>query len=343
MRLSESLIALLLAAGLAQASDRVISLRNAALDIEFHSPFRWYASYDANRDAIVLRELNGNGLPTGREQIVDSNIGKAIDQGPEFGQDSSGIYLYWCSAIGPGPSNIYRAKVSDTGLGPRELFKGNAQFSTPSKDASSDKVVVLWVDLATGVRYYNDIRFPAPKVGSRPAWFPNDLKFIYQGRISITDTELILIDARTNQYRAITSEPLEFYQAIVFWSPELGENLIAATMNTGVIHIYRNGPVRWDLFKTISLPTPWIAYNIEHPEGDRVNLSKSYLAVTASTNPNRRGADHGVWLVEPFGSVTRVDNGARGTKADAECAVIDGRLFILYHGAKAHSINTGKR
>jgi hypothetical protein len=342
VRLSEPLIALLLATGLAQASDRVISLPNAALDIEFYAPLRWYASYDANRDAIVLRELNSNGLATGRERIVDSNIGRAVDQGPEFGQDSSGIYLYWCSGTGPGASNIYRAKVSDTELGPRELFKGNAKFTTPSKDAASDKAVVLWVDLATGFRYYNDIRFPVPKVGDRPAWFPNDLKFIYQARVSTSDTELILVDARTGQYNIITSEPLGVNQAIVFWSPELGENLIAAIMSTGVIHVYRNGPVRWDLFKTISLPAPWIAYNIEHPEGDRVNLSQSYLAVNASTSPDARG-DHSVWLVEPFGSVARVDNGARGTKADAECAVIDGRLFILYHGKRAHSINTGKR
>jgi hypothetical protein len=324
------------------AKDTQITAAGLSHDAEFYAPLNWYASYDQFRDAIILRELGPDGLPTKRERVVDSKIGgaKAMIQGPEFGQDSSGIYLYWNRVVNRG-IHIRRTKVSNEGFGAIETVQMGAMMGVVSKCATANEVVMVWGPTSTKRRYYGKTPLPYPKAAGskRVAWFPDELKFVYPAQVVRGKTALVVVDAVAKTHQ-IVPDTDGIAEAIAFYSPELKEHLLACMGSTGVIVVLNPDGT---LIDAIDIQG-WVPFNLELPEGDRLSLNKSHLVICAHTPAK---TDSGIWVVELFGEPRRMDAGAesgrRGERFDAEGAVIGNKLFILYQDLKGtgRSIDTG--
>lgn len=345
-------------------------------DPEFHSGTSRvvFQNSSAGVPRVWIGEINpATGAfvsANGQDLLVDTAIATLgptaqTNNGPEWGEDSAGVAVFYSKPDGLGIPQIFRASnltagsvmVTQVTSVPGPSWATNA---TVRQDATLPTTKFFyryaagpespgparWADEANATAINTLTSFNAGAFA--PSWIPGTEDLVFSRFISPTTTDLYRYSTSTLSGTYITNEPTVPKQNIVaFNAPEFNNELCyACVVDVNALAIYRDLGSGYTRVATLSPNDPALPY-MYSPEIFQVG-GVTYFAVVMQNNQDYHLSTDGAIYVLGLGAdagnrlARRIDNGTAADRFEPEVLVGSEEVFVYFNiGGTLRRARTG--
>ena len=335
-------------------------------DPEFHSGTSRvvFQNSSAGVPRVWIGEINpATGAfvsATGQDLLVDTAIATLgptaqTNNGPEWGEDSAGVAVFYSKPDGLGIPQVFRASNLSAGnvtvtqltnvAGPSAW----ATNATVRQDASRPTTKFFY-RYAAGPegsgpsRWADEVNptavnaLPGFNTGAfAPSWIPGTEDLVYSRFTSQTTTELYRYSTTTLTGSVITSEPTIVKRNIIaFNAPEFNNELCYACVADGAgLAIYRDLGGGYTRLATLSANSAALPY-MYSPEIFQI-AGVTYFAVVMQDSANYLTATEGAIYVLGLGAdagnrlAHRIDNGTAANRFEPELLIGTSEVFVYFN------------
>ena len=345
-------------------------------DPEFHSGTSRvvFQNSSAGVPRVWIGEINpATGAfvsANGQDLLVDTAVATLgptaqTNNGPEWGEDSGGVAVFYSKPDGSGLPQVFRATNLTAGA-----VTVNQMTSVTGPTWATNATVRQDASLPTTKFFYRYAAGPSGTGPSRwadetaptlantlpglntaafaPSWIPGIEELVYSRFTGPTTSELYRYSTTSLTGSLVTNEPAVAKQNIVaFNAPEFNNELCyACVVDVSALAIYRNLGSGYTRVATLTAGNPALPY-MYSPEIFQAG-GVTYFAVVMQNSANYLTATEGAIYVLGLGAdagnrlVRRIDSGTAANRFEPEVLVGSSEVFVYFNiGGQLRRARTG--